>query len=150
MNKHDLERMVAGVKAPPLDRKQTRLLIDDNQNNQSLKEVLRPDFQRVAQDKPQRVAQAVAQGSWVAQDKPQRVAQNRPQQVAHTQSDKDVERFKEHIYQIQTIEARKKFVLDIGFSIASEKRGGKKSYLYGIKKIDGKKYRLYIGNSTKL
>jgi hypothetical protein len=159
MNKRDLERMVAGVKSPPLDRKQTRLLIDDNQNNQSsLKDVLRPALQGVAQNKPQQVAQAVAQGSWVAQAVPQRVAQSTPpsvaqnksEQVVQTQADKDVEKFKEQIYQIQTIEGRKRFVLDIGFGIASEKRGGKKIYLYGIKKIDGKKYRLYIGNSTKL
>jgi hypothetical protein len=100
------------------------------------------ETQVVAQDKSQTVAQTVAQGSWVAQSIPQSVAQSLV--------DIDVEKFKEQIYQIQGVEERKKFVLSIGFGIASEKRGGKKSYLYGIKKIDGKKYRLYIGNSTKL
>jgi hypothetical protein len=168
MTKAQLAGFVNSIQKPKLKNSEVINLIDREDfdfvpiNKQVAQrrpqEVVQSKPLSVAQDKPQQVAQAVAQGSWVAQAVPQRVAQNtpptvaqnKPQQVVQRQADKDVEKFKEQIYQIQTIEARKKFVISIGFGIASEKRGGKKIYLYGIKKIDGKKYRLYIGNSTKL
>ena len=109
-----------------------------------------PKTQVVAQSKPQAVAQAVAQGSWVAQKGPQAVAQKDPQKVAQkTLADFDIQRLKEEIYIIQGVEARKKFVVDNGFGISSEKRG-KKTYLFGIKKLEGIKYKLYIGNANKL
>jgi hypothetical protein len=154
MTTKQLENLVNGIKKPNLKSSEIDKLFQDDR----FQRVAQPKTHQVAQDKPQQVAQAVAQGSWVAQTVPERVAQNKPltvvqkipQQVVQSLVDIDVEKFKEQIYQIQGIEERKKFVLSIGFAIASEKRGGNKSYLYGIKKIDGKKYRLYIGNSTKL
>jgi hypothetical protein len=114
--------------------------------------VAQPIQQAVAQPKQQAVAQAVAQASWVAQGVVQTVAQSKPQTVVRfkTQVDKDVEKFKEQICQIPTIEGRKKFCIDIGFGISSQTRGGKQHYLFGIKKIEGKKYSLYIGNSRSL
>jgi hypothetical protein len=121
-------------------------------------QVAQPKPQQVAQPKPQQVAQAVVQGSWVAQEVVQTVVQVKPQQVAQkvkqpsvkTQVDKDVEKFKEEICQIDTIEGRKRYCIDIGFGISSQSRGGKQHYLFGIKKIEGKKYSLYIGNSKRI
>jgi hypothetical protein len=102
----------------------------------------------VAQKETQRVAQSVAQASRVAQEAPKIVAQNSPKKVAQiTIADKDVEILKEQIFQIDGVEARKKFVKEIGWGILTERRG-KKYYLFGAKKIDGKKYKLYIGNAT--
>jgi hypothetical protein len=61
--------------------------------------------------------------------------------------DKDVNKFKEELFQIQGVEERKKFIKDIGWGVMGEKRG-KKYYLFGAKKISGRKYKLYIGNAT--
>ena len=134
--------------------------------------------QPVAQVKPKVVAQEVAQATWVAQDvakvvaqaKPKVVAQDRPQVVAQPKSkpvaqnrpkstsarvkdseelliDKDVNELKDQIFQIDGVEERKKFIKDIGWGTTCEKRG-KKYYLFGAKKISGRKYKLYIGNAT--
>ena len=116
--------------------------------------VAQKEKQKVAQERTQAVAQAVAQGSWVAQDRPQtvaqdmaqKVAQERPQKMSHSSLlEKDIEGFKEQIYLMDTIEERKLFISQIGFGLSVEKRN-KQFYFYGIKKLEGKKYRLYIGN----
>jgi hypothetical protein len=140
--------------------------------------VAQPKPQPVAQVKPKVVAQEVAQVTWVAQEvakvvaqpKPKPVAQNRPQVVAQTKPkpvaqkrpqftsprvkdseelliDKDVNELKDQIFQIEGVEERKKFIKDIGWGVMGEKRG-KKYYLFGAKKISGRKYKLYIGNAT--
>lgn len=114
----------------------------------------------VAQDVPQKVAQlkpnVVAQDrpKVVAQPKPQVVAQNRPQSTTPRVKDseellidKDVNELKDQIFQIEGVEERKKFIKDIGWGVMGEKRG-KKYYLFGAKKISGRKYKLYIGNAT--
>jgi hypothetical protein len=124
--------------------------------------------QAVAQVRPQAVAQTPIVAQVVAQVKPQTVAQYKPQTVAHEQVikpkpqraeyisdntlvDLDIQKFKEQIYLLPTVEDRKKYCLSIGFGIATEKRSGSKQiYLYGIKKIAGRKYRLYIGNSKNI
>jgi hypothetical protein len=142
------------------------------------KPVAQPKPQPVAQVKPKVVAQEVAQDTWVAQDvakvvaqpKPTPVAQDRPQVVAQSKPkpvaqrrlqstlprvkdseelliDKDVNELKDQIFQIQGVEERKKFIKDIGWGVMGEKRG-KKYYLFGAKKISGRKYKLYIGNAT--
>jgi hypothetical protein len=115
---------------------------------------------RVAQEVPQKVAQPkqqpVAQDrpQVVAQPKPQPVAQNRPQSITPRVKDseellidKDVNELKDKIFQIEGVEERKKFIRDIGWGVMGEKRG-KKYYLFGAKKISGRKYKLYIGNAT--
>jgi hypothetical protein len=153
MEKFDLAKSVLSVKAPPLDRKETRLLIEEVND--------RPWNNQVAQLKPQVVAQQVAQDIRVAQEGTQKVAQFKPQVVQHKPSvvkqrvkdfeellvDKDVNELKARIFQIDGVEKRKKFIRDIGWGIIGEKRG-KKYYLYGAKKISGRKYKLYIGNAT--
>jgi hypothetical protein len=88
----------------------------------------------------QRVVHKVAQDTWVAQSTPNTT-------LNKSIADQDVEIFKEQIFQIDGVEARKKFVRDIGWGILTEKRG-KKYYLFGAKKINRKKYKLYIGNVT--
>jgi hypothetical protein len=178
MTKRELEAMVSGVKSPPLDRKQTRKLFEENSNIEFQQDnhnqvaqtkpqrVAQPVAQRVAQPVAQRVAQPVAQFSWVAQgvakqvaqNKPQKVAQNRPQKVAQDRPqrikdseelliEKDVNKLKDQIFQIQGVDKRKSFVREIGWGIMTEKRG-KKQYLFGVKKLGGRKYKLYIGNAT--
>lgn len=190
MTKRELEAMVSGVKSPPLDRKQTRKLFEENGNvdskryisNEVAQEVAHHYTQPVAQEVvhhyKQPVAQEVAQAPWVAQESPKKVAQshknkvaqNRPQQVAQPKPkevaqnrpqgvgqfkmtpDKErvrieVERLKQQISQILGVEERKHFVRDIGWTISGERRG-KKYYLFGIKKLCGDKYKLYIGNAT--
>ena len=140
--------------------------------------VAQPRPQRVAQLKPevvaqvekQVVAQEVAQVTWVAQEMPKPVAQPRPQPVAQPRPqvvaqnrpqsilprvkdseelliEKDVNGLKDQIFQIEGVEERKKFIKDIGWGVMGEKRG-KKYYLFGAKKISGRKYKLYIGNAT--
>ncbi len=152
MTKAQLAGFVNSIQKPSLKNSEVMNLLDKEdlsfipiERNRPLERksssVAQAKPETVAQNKSQQVAQTVAQNTLVAQDVPKK--------VAHKQADLDVEVFKEDIYKIQGVEARKKFVLDVGFGIASERRG-KKYYLYGIKKIDGKKYRLYIGNSTKL
>lgn len=120
--------------------------------------------QKVAQTKPKPVAQVKPQV--VAQPKPKPVAQDRPQVVAQPKSkpvvqstsprikdseelliEKDVNELKNQIFQIEGVEERKKFIKDIGWGVMGEKRG-KKYYLFGAKKISGRKYKLYIGNAT--
>lgn len=170
MTTKQLESLVNGIQKPVLDRGEIGKLLDrDDFDFTPIQEegrvaVVHTNHLRVAQSKPQevaqRVAQEVAQISWVAQNEPQKVAQkvaqDNPPRVAQrvmgyqTQADRDVERFKEQICQILTIEGRKRFCLDLGFSIESQRRGGKAYYLYGIKKLEGKKRRLYIGNSARL
>jgi hypothetical protein len=54
---------------------------------------------------------------------------------------------KEQIRQIPNFESKKRFVREIGWGMATEKRG-KKYYLFGIKKLAGDKYKLYVGNVT--
>ena len=149
MKKTDLERLVTGVKTPPLDRRQTWLLADSQEAAPS-----------VAQPKTQSVAQSVAQGTWVAQSRPQPVAQNRPQPVVqnrpqpvvqvragHIQSlvaANEVEAIKVKIAEMPEIEDRKVYLKSIGINIKVERRS-KSYYFYGVKKIDGKKERFYCG-----
>ena len=140
------------------------------------KPVAQPKPQPVAQVKKQVVAKKVAQVVKVAQEvaqkvaqlNPKPVAQDRPQVVAQPKPveqskivptsprikdseelliDKDVNDLKDQIFQIQGVEERKKFIKDIGWGVMGEKRG-KKYYLFGAKKISGRKYKLYIGNAT--
>ena len=163
MKKFDLERLVTSVKTPPLDRRQTRLLVDDIVQPQ---EVVQAKPHIVAQPKPQKVAQSVAQSvaqdTWVAQKRSQSVAQTKPQQVAqsvaqkrpqqvvqvgHTQSlvaANEVEAIKVKIAEMPGIEERKIYLKSIGINIKVERRS-KGYYFYGIKKIDGKKERFYCG-----
>ena len=106
--------------------------------------------EQIPQAVAQEVAQAVAQGSWVAQDSPkvvaQAVAQNSPEIVTkYSVISKDINALKECIFQIDGIESKKQYVRDIGWGVLTERRG-KQIYLYGAKKIEGKKYKLYIGN----
>ena len=108
--------------------------------------------QKVAQPKTQPVAQDRPQA--VAQPKPKPVAQNRPQSILPRVKDseellidKDVNELKDQIFQIEGVEERKKFIKNIGWGVMGEKRG-KKYYLFGAKKISGRKYKLYIGNAT--
>lgn len=178
MAKFDLAKSVMSVKAPPLDRKETRLLTEDVENRPWNKEVRQSFPNVVSQATEQKVAQvgvqSVAQVPWVAQavaqDRPKKVAQREPQSVAQsrlqsvaqerlqsiTQSEinnnkelvkKNVEVLKEQISQILDVDGRKRFVREIGWGISTEKRG-KKYYLFGIKKLCGDKYKLYIGNAT--
>jgi len=111
---------------------------------------------RVAQEVAQKVAQPNTKP--VAQDRPQVVAQSKPKPVAQPTSprikdseelliEKDVNELKDQIFQIEGVEERKKFIKDIGWGVMGEKRG-KKYYLFGAKKISGRKYKLYIGNAT--
>ena len=116
------------------------------------KPVAQPRPQPVAQPRPQVVAQNRPQP--VAQPRPQVVAQNRPQSILPRVKDseellieKDVNGLKDQIFQIEGVEERKKFIKDIGWGVMGEKRG-KKYYLFGAKKISGRKYKLYIGNAT--
>ena len=104
MTKKQLEAMVSGVKSPPLDRKQTRKIFEENANvdlqkgssNEVAQRYAQPVAQEVAQRYMQPVAQEVAQPLWVAQSeplpvaqyKPNQVAQNRPQTVAQNKSKK--------------------------------------------------------------
>ena len=179
--KFDLTKSVMSVKAPPLDRKETRLLTEEidnrpwnNQVAQTLpKVVAQVEPQVVAQIKPKVVAQEVAQATWVAQDvakkvaqpkskvvaqdRPQVVAQNKPKQVAQSNGDefrkelsvlKYVEELQDKMKAIIGIEERKRFANSIGWGIMGEKRG-KQYYLFGGKKLNGKKRKLYIGNAKK-
>lgn len=170
MGKFDLAKSVMSVKAPPLDRKETRLLTEEIENRPWNNQVAQPLSKEVAQGVQQKVAQVipqeVAQAPWVAQEvaqsvpkkvaqnKPQRVAQDRPQMVAQSKSNPDkqlvinkVKVLKGQIDLIPDVEGKKRFVRDIGWGISTEKRG-KKYYLFGIKKLCGDKYKLYIGNAT--
>jgi hypothetical protein len=129
-----------------------------------------PVVQRATQPVVQRVTQPVAQTSWVAQNDTfldmmniaesigQKVVKPYKPKAKNRQSEKSpydqsvwegVEKLKEYIYNLPTIEDRKKFVLNIGWGIGEESRG-KKNYLYGAKKINSIKYKLYIGNPTHL
>jgi hypothetical protein len=168
VTKKELEALVSAVKSPPLDRKETRKLFGYNssleyqQNNPVAQPVQQPVAQRVAQP----VAQEVAQSPWVAQNKPNIVAQKKPNVVAQNKPnvvaqnrplrikdseelliENDVNKLKDQIFQIQGVDRRKDFVREIGWGIMPEKRG-KKQYLFGVKKLGGKKYKLYIGNAT--
>ena len=174
MTKKQLEDMVNGIQKPILKESEVKLLL--NKEDTFIKPIPRPQIvaqprpQQVAQVKPQQVAQSVAQVPWVAQDRPQSVAQPKPQVVAQPKPqvvaqsklqpvaqrikdseelliEKDVNELKDQIFQIQGVDARKKFIRDIGWGVLGEKRG-KKYYLFGAKKISGKKYKLYIGNAT--
>lgn len=155
MKKTNLERLITGVKTPPLDRRQTRLLVDDVK----YQEVAQSKPQLVAQQKPQPVAQSVAQGSWVAQNKAQKVAQSvvqkEPHRVAqpvaqrreHIQSTvaaKEVEVIKEAIGEMVSTDERKSYLKSLGITIKVERRSNG-HYFYGIKKFDGKKERFYCG-----
>ena len=137
------------------------------------KPVTQPVAQPVAQVKPKVVAQEVAQAIWVAQDvakkvaqpkskvvaqdRPQVVAQNKPKQVAQSNGDeftkelsvlKYVKELQDKMKAIIGIEERKRFANGIGWGIMCEKRG-KQYYLFGGKKLNGKKRKLYIGNAKK-
>lgn len=176
MTKKELEAMVLGVKSPPLDRKQTRKLFEENadvdfrQGNSS--EVAHGVAQRYTQSVAQEVAQPlrVAQSEplSVAQYKPNQVAQNRPQMVAQYKPkkvaqykpqvmvrikgsgelsvDEYVRDLKIKMANIEGVEQRKKFAKDIGWGIMAEKRG-RQYYLFAGKKLNGKKEKLYIGNA---
>lgn len=134
--------------------------------------------QETTQYKTKEVAQEVAQPLWVAQPTPQKVAQDKskqvaqynPQAVAQYKSkkvaqlgsqvarrikdsaelliDKYVYDLKVKISNINGVEDRKKFIRGVGWGIGTEQRK-KKYYLYGTKKLSGRKYKLYIGNATK-
>lgn len=179
MTKKQLEALVSAVKSPPLDRKETRRLLEEYPNTK-----FQPTFndevaQGVAQHKKNKVAQSVAQALWVAQVAPQmvaqskakKVAQNRPQVVAQSKSkevaqgtlkvaqngrikDKDellieeyVNKLKVQISKVQGVDERKRFIRDVGWGVMTEKRG-RKYYLFGAKKLGGRKYKLYVGNAT--
>lgn len=139
-----------------------------------VQKVTQPVVQKVTQSAVQRVTQpvvqAVAQSPWVAQNdtlsdmvniaqaigqkviKPFKPKSNdrRLEKSSYDQSVwEGVEKLKEYIYNLPTIEDKKKFVLNIGWGIGEERRG-KKNYLYGAKKINSIKYKLYIGNPTHL
>ncbi len=170
MAKFDLAKSVMSIKSPPLDRKETRLLTEENENRPWNNQVTQPLSKSVAQVVQQKVAQVkpqeVAQGTWVAQEvaqsvpkkvvqsstqvvaqyKPQTVVQSKP--VLDKQAIKrNVEILKEQISQISDFENKKRFVREIGWGMSTEKRG-KKYYLFGIKKLAGDKYKLYVGNVT--
>jgi hypothetical protein len=170
MEKFDLAKSVMSIKAPPLDRKETRLLTEEINNRPWNNQVVQPLPKEVAQGVQQKVAQVVpqevAQAPWVAQEvaqlvpkkvaqsKAQQVAQDRPQMVVQSKlsPDKELARNKVKVLKgqidlIPDAEGKKKFVRDIGWGISTEKRG-KKYYLFGIKKLSGDKYKLYIGNAT--
>ncbi len=170
MGKFDLAKSVMSVKAPPLDRKETRLLTEEADsrpwNNQVAQSSSKPVAQVVQKKVAQIEPQVVAQATWVAQEVaqlvPNKVAQKRTQIVAHdtpqigVQSklnpDRELIRSKVKVLKgqidlIPDVEGKKRFVRDIGWGISTEKRG-KKYYLFGIKKLCGDKYKLYIGNAT--
>lgn len=183
MTKKQLEALVSGVKSPPLDRKETRRLLEEYPNRKFQptfnNEVAQGVAQGVAQHKKNKVAQSVAQAPWVAQvvpqmvaqSKPKKVAQNRPQVVAQSKSkevaqdtskvaqngrikDKDellieeyVNKLKVQISKVQGVDERKRFIRDVGWGVMTEKRG-RKYYLFGAKKLGGRKYKLYVGNAT--
>ena len=164
MTKKELEALVSAVKSPPLDRKETRKLfgyesnLEYQQNNPVQQSVAQPVQQSVAQPVQQSVAQEVAQSPWVAQKKPNVVAQDKPNVVAQDRPlrikdseelliEKDVNKLKVQIFQIQGVDKRKDFVREAGWGIMPERRG-KKQYLFGVKKLGGRKYKLYIGNAT--
>ena len=145
-----------------------------NNNNQVVQPVAHlytePVAQETTQHKIKAVAQEVAQPLWVAQPTPQKVAQYNPQPVAQYKSkkvaqfgsqvarrikdsaelliDKYVYDLKVKISNINGVEDRKKFIRGVGWGIGTEQRK-KKYYLYGTKKLSGRKYKLYIGNATK-
>ena len=133
MKKTDLERLVTGVKTPPLDRRQTWLLADSQEA-----------VPLVAQPKTQSVAQSVAQGEWVAQNRPQPVAQVRVGHIQSLVAANEVEAIKVKIAEMAEIEDRKTYLKSIGITIKVERRS-KGYYFYGVKKIDGKKERFYCG-----
>ena len=122
--------------------------------------VAQPTPQKVAQHKSKQVAQYNPQA--VAQYKSKKVAQYNPQAVAQFGSqvarrikdsaelliDKYVYDLKVKISNINGVEDRKKFIRGVGWGIGTEQRK-KKYYLYGSKKLSGRKYKLYIGNATK-
>jgi hypothetical protein len=154
MAKFDLAKSVMGVKAPPLDRKETRLLTEEIDDRPWNNQVTQGVQQKVAQVDTQTVAQVTWVAQEVAQKIPKKVAHNKTQKVAQSKltpdkelARRDVEILKEQIYQIPDVEGKKRFVRDIGWGISTEKRG-KKYYLFGIKKLCGDKYKLYIGNAT--
>ena len=102
----------------------------------------------VAQSKPNVVAQN--KPNVVAQKKPNVVAQDRPLRIKDSEElliEKDVNKLKDQIFQIQGVDKRKDFVREAGWGIMPERRG-KKQYLFGVKKLGGRKYKLYIGNAT--
>jgi len=153
MTKKQLESLVNGIKKPNLKSSEVVSLLDrDDFDFEPIDRALvLPDDKVVAQFKPHKVAQRVAQTSRVAQSVSQKVAQSVTQSVAQNSIlERDIQKYKEELYLIPSVEGRKKYCIDIGFGIAAEKRGGKQFYLYGIKKIEGKKYRLYIGNVKSL
>lgn len=171
MTKKQLEDMVNGVQKPILKESEVKLLLNkEDANIMPIPRVAQPYHKPVAQVKQQIVAKEVAQvvgvaqevAKKVAQDRLQVVAQPKPKSVAQSKTvttslrikdleelliDKDVNKFKEELFQIQGVEERKKFIKNIGWGVMGEKRG-KKYYLFGAKKISGRKYKLYIGNAT--
>lgn len=178
MTKKQLESMVGNIKKPNLNQGEVRRLLDFGDDNivpmqkaQLLPQrVAQPVAQNVPQTVVQRVPQPVAQSLWVAQNdtlldmvniaqaigqkvvKPFKPKSNdrKLEKSSYDQSVwEGVEKLKEYIYNLPTIEDKKKFVLNIGWGIGEERRG-KKNYLYGAKKINSIKYKLYIGNPTHL
>ena len=170
MTKKQLESLVNDIKKPNLDERQVRGLL--NSEDDDIVPMLKAQKvpQPVAQKVSQPVAQTVAQTLWVAQNDTfleiksiaetigQKIVKPYKPKAENRQLEKSpydqsvwegVEKLKEYIYNLATIEDRKRFVLNIGWGIAEESRG-KKNYLYGAKKINGIKYRLYIGNPTHL
>lgn len=115
----------------------------------------------VAQVVPQKVAQT--KSKVVAQDRPQMVAQSKLKVVAQSKSkvaqngrikdknelliEKYVNELKAQISKIQGVDERKRFIRDVGWGVMTEKRG-RKYYLFGAKKLGGRKYKLYVGNAT--
>ena len=115
----------------------------------------------VAQVKSQPVAQELSKP--VAQVRSQPVAQDRPLPVIQVRAksktsrvkdsqelliEEDVRKIKIQISKIQGVDERKNFFKKIRWGILGEKRG-KKYYLFGAKKLRGRKYKVYIGNATK-
>ena len=106
---------------------------------------------KVSQNESKQVAQIIPKT--VAQDKSKQVAQNRLKVLPRLKDsaelvvDKYVGELKTKISNIDGVESRKKFIKEIGWGVMTEKRK-RKYYLFGAKKISGRKYKLYIGNAT--
>jgi hypothetical protein len=132
MTTKQLEDLVNGIKKPNLSENEVKSLL--NKEDTNIKPMLKS--QPVAQVKTEVVAQHRRQ-----------FLVPRVKDSEELLIDKDVNRLKDKIFQIDGVEERKKFIREIGWGIIGEHRG-KKYYLYGAKKIRGRKYKLYIGNAT--
>lgn len=173
MTKKQLEDMVNAIQKPNLKESDVRLLLNKEDANIKpiprfqptaqpfRKPVEQPSHKPVAQEKIKPVAQELSKP--VAQVRSQPVAQDRPLPVIQVRAksktsrvkdsqelliEEDVRKIKIQISKIQGVDERKNFFKKIRWGILGEKRG-KKYYLFGAKKLRGRKYKVYIGNATK-